>query len=225
MASDVPPNRGNPELAAFVKHKASLTEALTFTIDEVANNCRAEGLIGSETYDMLFDGRWTHNQRRSRCFVNYICKRLKIYENSPENEKLVASKIKLLADIIGKESGALTDTANLIVGCRTCEELEKNSPAISTAISNTLNTVVSAAYSNGLITHEESSCCLLPNAQHEKFITNQVLSEVETCINLEPSKLYIFLKILQKIGNPISLFVTRIKSEPGIKSEPSIKGQ
>jgi hypothetical protein len=93
--------------------------------------------------------------------------------------------------------------------CSTCEELEEKVD-VSSGICGSLSSIVNKAHGEGLITSDECTICLLPDGQHNELITQLVLNEVGSNIELYPNKMTDFLVVLNRMGSPISDFAVRI---------------
>jgi hypothetical protein len=96
--------------------------------------------------------------------------------------------------------------------CSTCEELEEKVD-VSSGICGSLSSIVNKAHGEGLITSDECTICLLPDGQHNELITQLVLNEVGSNIELYPNKMTDFMDVLTRMRSPISDFTVRIREK------------
>jgi hypothetical protein len=200
----------NKESRVFDKVKGDLAKVIQHSIEPVAQRCRGKKLIAGESYDKLFTGQWSHDQHRARYFMNCFCKRLNDKQGCGLVDE-VKSEIGKLASIVRDEQ-VLQHIADEIDSCSTCEELEEKVD-VSSGICGSLSSIVNKAHGEGLITSDECTICLLPDGQHNELITQLVLNEVGSNIELYPNKMTDFLVVLNRMGSPISDFAVRIREE------------
>jgi hypothetical protein len=200
----------NKESRVFDKVKGDLAKVIQHSIEPVAQRCRGKKLIAGESYDKLFTGQWSHDQHRARYFMNCFCERLNVMQGCGPLDQ-VKSEIGKLASIVRDEQ-VLQHIADEIDSCSTCEELEEKVD-VSSGICGSLSSIVNKAHGEGLITSDECTICLLPDGQHNELITQLVLNEVGSNIELYPNKMTDFLVVLNRMGSPISDFAVRIREE------------